>query len=80
MSNDVDMQLAADLEKYTNEIAEVQKQLDTLEARKNELFRLGARLEGVITYIKMKRSDLAKAKDKAVPAEEATTDGSAGAV
>lgn len=52
--------LQADLEKYSKEIAAVQQQMDTLEAKKQELFRLGVRLEGVISYIKTRLGELNK--------------------
>ena len=52
--------LQADLEKYTKEINAVQAQMDALEAKKQELFRLGVRLEGVISYIKNRMGDAPK--------------------
>jgi prefoldin subunit 5 len=75
-NEDAKADLAADLKKYQAEIVEVQKRLDTLEAQKNELFRLGARLEGVISYIKLKME--ASVATKAPSGDN--TDGSTGAV
>jgi flagellar motility protein MotE (MotC chaperone) len=52
--------LQSDLEKFTKEINAVQQQMDALEARKQELFRLGVRLEGVLSYIKTRLGELSK--------------------
>lgn len=46
------LRLQEDLEKYQKEISLVQGKMDTLENQKQELFRIGVRLEGIITYIK----------------------------
>jgi flagellar motility protein MotE (MotC chaperone) len=52
--------LQADLEKYTKEIGAVQQKMDALDAQKQELFRLGVRLEGVITYIQTRLGEVSK--------------------
>ena len=54
------IELMADLDKYTKEINTVQQKVDTLEAQKQELFRLGVRLEGIITYIKTRLGEISK--------------------
>ena len=51
--------LQLDIEKYQAELMGIQKQLNELEAKKEELFRVGTRIEGVIAYIKLKMKEAA---------------------
>lgn len=46
--------LAADLEKYTKELAELQAKLDKIEQERQSLIRIGTRIEGVLAFINTK--------------------------
>jgi predicted nuclease with TOPRIM domain len=49
--------LKSDLTMYQKEMAAVQEKLTSLEEQKTQLFRVGVRLEGVISYINKKMEE-----------------------
>lgn len=51
--------LQLDIEKYQKELQSIQEQINALDAKKEQLFRIGVRLEGVISYIKLKMEEAA---------------------
>ncbi len=58
-------QLEEDLQKYSNQIESLNKELSILEEKKREIVRVGTRLEGVVAYLRQKLSELEKEKPEA---------------
>jgi len=45
-----------EIEKYQNDLSSIQDEINKLETRKQELLRMGYRLEGIIAYLNQKIS------------------------
>jgi prefoldin subunit 5 len=49
-------EIKKDIEKYQKDLASIQDEINKLEARKQDLLRMGYRLEGIIAYLNQKIS------------------------
>jgi t-SNARE complex subunit (syntaxin) len=49
-------EIKKDIEKYQKDLAAIQDEINKLEARKQDLLRMGYRLEGIIAYLNQKIS------------------------
>ena len=50
------MDLKEDLGKFEKDLESINKKLESLEAEKRELYKIGLRLEGAIAYIRSKQA------------------------
>jgi prefoldin subunit 5 len=57
MSTNINVEeIKKDIEKYQKDLASIQDEINKLEARKQDLLRMGYRLEGIIAYLNQKIS------------------------
>jgi predicted nucleotide-binding protein (sugar kinase/HSP70/actin superfamily) len=56
----------SDLAKYENELAEVNKRLTEIDNQRNNIVRVGVRIEGIIAYLKNKEQELLAADKKSL--------------
>ncbi len=57
MSTNINVEeIKKDIEKYQRDLSSIQDEINKLEARKQDLLRMGYRLEGIIAYLNQKIS------------------------
>lgn len=45
------MEIEKEIQKYTEEIKKIQEEINKIDMRKNELLKMGFRIEGILSYL-----------------------------